>query len=822
MSKRLSYTLKTSKSSEYGPQAAEQIFSAVPYTPAPFLGLLPFFHPEPISFEIVVINQVTSFQVNIPSEHDHYLRSQIIAAYPGVTIEESSPENHRLSPLYQNPLLVRNFTLTNGNYYPLKTYADFSETDPLSAVLGTLSKLLPGQSALIQLLVASTGDGWKKSGFNLAAGHTDSEGKHTPNPDRDLIETKLNQICHRFALTIATSAPEISQAHSIMNNIYGSFAAFTNAKSNSLATHKPWLRQKDFINSLPYRDFSGTKKQYLSIQELSSIWHLPYEKFKDIKNIAWGKTLLGEPPENLPTHESLTDEEKIGVNIFAKTEYKNTVKTFGIRDEDRRRHMYIIGKSGTGKSTLLANMIINDIRNDKGVAVIDPHGDLVEQVLDYIPSHRINDVVYLNPADPEFSVRLNLLEASDHQFKELIASGIIAIFKKLYGHSWGPRLEYILRNTLLTLVEKDQATLEDIVKLLTNPKYLDRTIEKLEDPVLKNFWVNEWGQMQDRQKVEAISPILNKIGQFVTSPMIRHVISSPTSSFSIEEVMNGGKILLCNLSQGKLGEDNAAMMGAMLITKIQLAAMNRVYIAEEQRRDFILFVDEFQNFATTSFIKILSEARKYRLSLILANQYVEQIDPDVRAAIFGNSGTLITFLVGAADAALLSQEFGQQYAPEDLVSISNHQIVLKLMVENTQSQPFPAWTLPLAENKNDNREKVIKVSNERYAKKKISYGKKDPIKEAVVKSQEMEQKQSKNKPVDQNSQQYVEVDNDQPAVPNKYEREPQPGQVKPATDQQPVPLDHQLQSGHQPVEKSKSLEKSPPKPLANAPQRGRE
>ena len=723
MAQRTTYTLKNSKSSEFGPQAAEQIFSSLPYTSAPLLSFLPGFHPEPIAFEIVVFNQLISFQINVPQDQEHYMRSQIVAAYPGVTIEEAPEDNRTFAPLYDGKLAVRNLVLSNGSFYSMKSYADFTETDPLSAVLGTLSKLPPGQSAVLQLLVATSGDGWKKKGYTLAAGYTDSEGKTISNPDKELIESKLNQTCHRFALTLAVTTPESSQTLAVMNQIAGSYSAYNYAKSNSFSTQKPFIGLDKLGQSLPERNFKVTPTQYLSIKELASLWHLPYIQFKDIKNVGWGRTLLGEPPEDLPTYSHSNEQQRQEINFFGKTEYKNQMEVFGIKDEDRRRHMYVIGKSGTGKSTMLGNMIINDLKHGKGLAVIDPHGDLVETVLDFIPSDRINDVVYLNPADPEFTVRLNLLEDKSAQFKELIASGIIAIFKKLYGHSWGPRLEYILRNTLLTLVEKDQATLEDIMKLLTNKKYLDRTVETLRDPVLKNFWTKEWGPMQDRQKTEAIAPILNKIGQFVTSPLIRNVINSPTSSFSIEDVMNDGKILLCNLSQGKLGEDNAAMLGAMLITKIQLAAMSRVYIDEDKRRDFVLYVDEFQNFATTSFIKILSEARKYRLSLILANQYVEQIEEEVRAAIFGNCGTLITFLVGAGDAALLSQEFGQQYTPEDLVSIGKHQTVLKLLVDNNQSLPFPAWTLPPASASNENREKVIKVSNERYAKKKISYNK---------------------------------------------------------------------------------------------------
>ena len=403
--------------------------------------------------------------------------------------------------------------------------------------------------------------------------------------------------------------------------------------------------------------------------------------------------------------------------MFAKTEFKNQARIFGIKEADLRRHFYVIGKSGTGKSTLLSNMIINDLKHGKGVGVIDPHGDLVETVLNYIPKSRINDVIIIDPTDPEAVVKLNLFEGGSTVHRELIASGIVAIFQKLYAHSWGPRLEYILRNTLLTLLSQN-AKLEDILRMLTDAHYRAKVIDRMDDLVLKSFWEEEFNKLQERQRTEAISPILNKVGQFVTSPLIRNIVNTNQSSFSIEDAMNQGKILIVNLSQGKLGEDNTALLGAMLITKIQLAAMNRVYLPEEERRDFHLYIDEFQNFATTSFIKILSEARKYRLSLILANQYIAQIPDDIKAAIFGNVGSMASFILGAQDAEFMNKEFGNRYSQEDLVSLARYQIVVKLMIDNHSSNPFPAYTLPQASSANQNKEKVIKVSRERYAKRR--------------------------------------------------------------------------------------------------------
>jgi len=301
---------------------------------------------------------------------------------------------------------------------------------------------------------------------------------------------------------------------------------------------------------------------------------------------------------------------------------------------------------------------------------------------------------------------------------ELVASGIVSIFYKLYAHSWGPRMEYILRNTLLTLAQTSHTTLVDVPKILSHKKFRDKVVEQLQDQVLKDFWIKEYNRYPDRLREEAINPILNKVGQFVTSPLIRSLIGQPKSTINLERIMNEGKVIILNLSQGRLGEDNAALLGAMLITKIQLAAMNRVNIPEEKRLDFYLYVDEFQNFATRAFIKILSEARKYRLNLCLANQYMAQIDEDVQKAILGNAATLISFLVGAEDAHILEREFGSVYTEQDLVGLSNFQIVTKLAVDNLTSRPFFAYTLPLPVSKNQNRPKVIRVSRERFSYKK--------------------------------------------------------------------------------------------------------
>ncbi|MFH1225801.1 MAG: type IV secretion system DNA-binding domain-containing protein [bacterium] len=414
----------------------------------------------------------------------------------------------------------------------------------------------------------------------------------------------------------------------------------------------------------------------------------------------------------------MNEVEKKDLILFAETNFRNQKRKFGIKTDDRRRHMYLIGKTGMGKSTVLENMIIQDIRAGRGLAVVDPHGDLVEKVIDFIPDSRINDVIYFNPADFEYPIAFNPLESVDPEHQHLIASGIVGVFKKLFAESWGPRLEYLLRNAILALLDYPGSTLLGIMRILIDKAYRQKVIAKIKDPVVKSFWRDEFSKYHDRFLVEAIAPIQNKVGQFLSSFLIRNIIGQVKSTIDVRKIMDEKKVLLLNLSKGRVGEDNSQLLGAMLITKIQLAAMERVNVPEKERADFYLYVDEFQNFATESFVNILSEARKYRLNLILANQYIEQLADTVRAAIFGNVGSMLVFRIGAADAEELVKEFEPQFTEEDLVNLTKYDIYLKLMIDGMSSNAFSATTLPPLVGGTENREKVIRVSRERYATKR--------------------------------------------------------------------------------------------------------
>jgi CxxC-x17-CxxC domain-containing protein len=403
--------------------------------------------------------------------------------------------------------------------------------------------------------------------------------------------------------------------------------------------------------------------------------------------------------------------------------YRDKNQLFGIKRRDRRQHVYILGKSGTGKSALMFNMIIQNIQNGEGVCMVDPHGENVEAILSAIPPNRVKDVVYFNPADADHHIGFNVLELIDPQYKHLVASGLMGIFTKIWANAWSARMEYILNNAILALLDTPGTTLLGIPRMLVDKDYRQKIISNLKDPVIKAFWVHEYEAWQDKFRNEAIAPIQNKVGQFLSTSIIRNVVGQSISTINIFNIMNEGKIFLVNVSKGRIGEDNSALLGGMIITKIQLAAMERVRIPEDERKDFYLYVDEFQNFVTDAFAGILSEARKYRLNLTVAHQYTAQLVSDkssaVRDAVFGNVGTMIVFRVGADDADFLEKEFDPEFTPQDIVNLPNFKVYLKLMIDGITSRPFSAKTLPpMVKGDKSIEEEVIKSSRQLYCKPK--------------------------------------------------------------------------------------------------------
>jgi type IV secretory pathway TraG/TraD family ATPase VirD4 len=416
--------------------------------------------------------------------------------------------------------------------------------------------------------------------------------------------------------------------------------------------------------------------------------------------------------------------EESDITFIGRCNFRGDHRGFGIKRADRRFHHLLLGKTGTGKSTALGNLILQDLARGEGVALVDPHGDLADTVLEYVPPARTNDVVYFDPFDLDFPIGFNVLETVPPEHprfaaeKTLVASGLIAVFKKLWSDSWGPRLEHILRNTILALLDSPGNTLLGVLRMLGEEAFRDQVVRRVRDPLVRAFWTDEFAGWSDHFRSEAVSPIQNKVGQFLSTSLIRNIVAQPRSTIDLREVMDTGKILILNLAKGKIGEDNSALLGAMMITRIQLAAMDRARIPEHERRDFYLYVDEFQNFATEAFAAILSEARKYRLSVTLAHQFTAQVPPALRDAVFGNVGTIVCFRVGGADAELLRTELGSDLRQDDLVNLQNYNAYIKLTVDGTPTSPFSMETTPLSSRfaSAGDRERILRVSRERYGR----------------------------------------------------------------------------------------------------------
>ncbi|MBI2447959.1 type IV secretion system DNA-binding domain-containing protein [Candidatus Microgenomates bacterium] len=706
---------------------------------------------EHISFEIVSMSKYIKFYVYVPTHLKDFIEGQIYSQYP--TVEMREVDDYTLARRSEGMHFVgTELALVKNDYYPIKTFVNF-EVDPLAGITGVLSQVEEDEQIWAQFLVRPLDDSWQRKAISyvsdLRAGKKSSfAGKGVGGifsflglvlkalsapPEQGTaakpvklagpveqavkaIEDKSTKLGYEVKIRLAFLSDKDPESMKIkIQSIVGAFKQYNSSNLNGFAHKSTHMDDFDFMNKLQTRSFEEPGF-VLNIEELASLYHLPTATV-ETPSIVWAGAKKGEPPAILPLEGVVPSDQ---LTAFAQTNFRNKVANFGIKLDDRRRHMYIIGQTGTGKSNMMKSMVLDDIREGRGLAVIDPHGEFIDTALDYIPENRIKDVVVINPGDREYSVGFNLLENIDPDRREILASGMMSIFKKIWENVWSARMEYIMKNILLALLETPGSTLLGATKMLVNAEYRRMIVDNITDPVVKEFWIAEFeNQLKTNPKfaTEAVAPIQNKIGQFIAVPSIRNIIGQPKSTIDIKEIMDNKKILLVKISKGEIGDDNMALLGAMLITKIQLTAMERSGTREEEMQDFYLYVDEFQNFATSSFATILSEARKYKLNLIIAHQYIAQMTQEVRDAVIGNAGTVVAFRVGPDDAPILKKVFEPVFDENDLLNLSNFHIYIKLMIDNTVNPAFSAITLPYTRNQKPegNRQAILERSRHNFA-----------------------------------------------------------------------------------------------------------
>ncbi|MFC1651690.1 type IV secretory system conjugative DNA transfer family protein [Patescibacteria group bacterium] len=735
---------------------------------------------EHISFEIISIGGQVYYIIGVPDDYKDLVISQLHSAYPDAEIEEIKDYStifdstkHNMFGFEMNLFKENAYPVRTYPEIEREIKTKEARIDAMEGLTNIMNRIDNKEQFWVQVLIRPTvDDQWIKEGEDIINKLKGEEPEAKANALSDALSTTQEMIGSTVHDTISGEEMEngrkddsafenfpfmVDNEREVVMKVGKNIAkpgyetkirvlymgekdvfsmprnaqiigGFQQFKTNNLNAFKPgpftrgtigwfelkfwtnWKKRK-FLKQFQEREFRYWDRGIiLNIESLATLYHLP-EMGVQTPSIHKINSKRAAAPSDLSIQDSSDD-----LTLFARTNFREGKTPFGIKDEDRTRHIYIIGKTGMGKTAMLGNMIISDIQRGKGVALVDPHGDLAERILDFVPKDRINDVVYFNPADQDYPIGFNILENVDPEFRGLVASGLIGIFKKIWAESWGPRLEYILRYTILALLEYPDSTILGILRMLSDKEYRKKVVGTIKDPVVKSFWATEFENYNDRLRAEAIAPIQNKVGQFVSNPIMRNILGQTKSTMDVDKLMDEKKILLINLSKGRIGEDNSSLLGAMMITKMQLAAMRRAHLPEEERKEYYLYVDEFQNFATESFASILSEARKYKLGLTLAHQYITQMEEVVRDAVFGNVGTMVIFRIGAWDAEFVEKEVAPTFTELDLVDLDKYDIYAKLSIEGVTSRAFSATTLEPYSETEGHQEKIINISRERYGR----------------------------------------------------------------------------------------------------------
>ncbi|MBI5529916.1 MAG: type IV secretory system conjugative DNA transfer family protein [Candidatus Doudnabacteria bacterium] len=708
------------------------------------------------SFEIACTDKKISFYVNCPRALQQLVEKQIQAQYPHAYIEEIPGYN----PFQKDGQVELEELQLNKKYvYPFRTYKT-TETDPLNSLTNVMSKLAENEGAVIQYIISPAGTNWQyrprkmaleiqqgkspelvergkmyrlliglargvgktlsgsgKGNGNQSHAHKDLSGYSSPiqlTPMQQEIVKKLEEKASRpgykVNIRLVTSSSTPGNASSHMRNLLSSFLQYNMPPFNGL--HATRRDKKDILKDFIFRVFRDNGNQsILNTEELASLWHLP-TPYIETPNIKWLISKKAPPPVNLPKDGLL-----LGRNIYRGQE----TKVFMQRD-DRRRHMYIIGRTGSGKTEIMKYMSVQDIKNGEGLCIIDPHGDFIEDILPHIPKERAEDVILFEPFDMDRPMGLNMLQVDSEEQKDFAVQEMISIFYKLVTDPamLGPMFEHNMRNAMLTLMadEEHPGTITDIPRIFTDTEFQKYKVSKVKDPVVRLFWEKEMAKTSDFHKSEMLGYLISKVGRFVENSMMRNIVGQSKSAFNFREVMDKKKILLINLAKGKVGEINAKLLGLIIVSKLQMAALSRADMREDGRADFYLYVDEFQNFITDAFSSILSEARKYRLNLIVAHQYLGQLEQqagaqgagskDLRDAVFGNAGSMVAFRIGAEDSEVMAKEFKPTFNEFDLVNVDRYNAYMKLMINGTASKPFNVATYPLLRNGNDEQAKAIR------------------------------------------------------------------------------------------------------------------
>lgn len=711
-----------------------------------------FGEPPSVAFEIASQIGGTDiyFYVCVPKNLETALEKYIQGVYPRAIVEKVPQDYTVFEP--QGVTAGAYLKLKENPLFPISTYQNL-EKDPLSTVTNNLSKISVDEGAAIQVIIRPlTGLNLRQKGENALTKIREGKsartavaevfrsgfikvteeiirgpevpkekGKETDNfknkqqgidqRDYDAIQSKIQKQPFEVNIRIIASAKTGTRAEEILEHLKGAFSQFSLSAINSLEPKNLYKGElKKLIYDFSFRNFDSRQASILNLEELSSIYHFPTH-FIETPYIKASKSGVAAPPSDLP--------EK-GVNLIGKVVFRgDEKKVYFASREDRRRHFYVIGQTGTGKTTLLKEMIKQDIKNGEGVAVIDPHGELIDDILSYIPKERVDDVVLFEPFDLERPAGLNMLEYDTPEQKDFAVQEMIAIFYKLFPPEIiGPMFEHYMRNAMLALMaDKDNpGTLVEIPKMFTDPVFLQQRLTKVTDPIVRNFWLKEWAATTGNTKSDMLGYVVSKVGRFIENEMMRNIIGQSHSSFDLAGIMDGKKIFLANLSKGLTGEVNSSLLGLILVSKMQMAAMKRARISEEERKDFYLYVDEFQNFTTDSISTILSEARKYKLNLIIAHQYIPQLTDQIKNAVFGNIGSIGSYRIGAEDAEFLEKQFEPGFSRFDLVNLDNFTLIMKMMINNKISTPFKMEVVKPTKGRPEIVEPIKKISKLKYSK----------------------------------------------------------------------------------------------------------